>query len=162
LLGDGPHGGEGAAYVDWLADVLKPFIDQTYPTDPGRTWIAGSSMGGLISLYAACRRPETFSRIGAFSPAVWFAESELLACLSSSFPKETGAYVDIGTQETSDADNPRFPAIYLDGARHVFDVLRKRGVENLLYVEDEGAIHHESAWERRFPMFLRWLLESKS
>ncbi len=161
LLGDGPHGGEGAAYVDWLADDLKPFIDKTYPTDPDRTWIAGSSMGGLISLYAACRRPETFSKIGAFSPAVWFAETESLACLSTSFPADAGAYVDIGTMETSDPANPAFPTIYLDGARRVRDALRKRGVADLLYVEDEGAIHHESAWERRFPRFLRWLLETK-
>jgi len=159
-LGRTSFGGEGDAYVDWIADVLKPIVDARYPTLPESTWIAGSSMGGLISLHAACRRPETFRKVGAFSPAVWFARTPLLEELSAAFPKTASCYVDIGTAETSDGGNPAFPALYLDGARAVRDALRSRGVKDLRYVEEQGAPHHESAWERRFPGFLEWLVRT--
>ncbi|HET7234691.1 MAG TPA: alpha/beta hydrolase-fold protein [Longimicrobium sp.] len=69
-------GGEGDAYVDFLARTLKPFIDRRYRTRPGRlsTGVAGSSMGGLISLYAALKYPDVFGRAGIFSPALWFSD----------------------------------------------------------------------------------------
>ena len=72
--GPGP-GGEGEAYVEFLTTTLKPTIDARFRTLPGRetTGILGSSMGGLISLYAALRHPDVFGRVGVFSPAFWFA-----------------------------------------------------------------------------------------
>lgn len=68
-------GGEGDAYVDFLVYHLKPYIDANYRTLPDRdhTAIFGSSMGGLISWYAALRNPEVFGRAGIFSPAYWIA-----------------------------------------------------------------------------------------
>lgn len=68
-------GGEGDEYVDFLIYTLKPYVDQNYRTLPGRefTAILGSSMGGLISFYAALRNPEVFGRAGIFSPAYWVA-----------------------------------------------------------------------------------------
>ena len=69
-------GDEGDAYVDFLVETLKPWVDAHYRTLPDRdnTAIAGSSMGGLISMYAGFREPETFSRLGVFSPAYWTAD----------------------------------------------------------------------------------------
>jgi len=160
-LGLDVGGGEGDVYVDWIADRLLPDVASRFPVDPARVSMAGSSMGGFISLYAACRRPETFRAIGAFSPAVWFAETDLLAALSASFPIATDVYLDIGTDETSDAGNPAFPQIYLEGARAVAKLLRDRGVLRLLYVEEAGAPHHETAWERRFPRFAEWLVDHR-
>ena len=73
-------GGEGAAYTDFLALTLKPYIDGHYRTQPdaSHTAIAGSSMGGLISLYAGLKYPQVFGRVGVFSPATWFAKDSLL------------------------------------------------------------------------------------
>ncbi len=71
------YGGlEGDAYVDFLVETLKPWVDAHYRTltDRAHTAILGSSMGGLISLYAGFREPETFSRLGVFSPAYWTAD----------------------------------------------------------------------------------------
>src|SRR5688572_27604222 len=67
--------GCGDAYLAFLADTLKPLIDDVLRTLPGRehTGIVGSSMGGLISLYAAVRRPEVFGFMGALSPSLWYA-----------------------------------------------------------------------------------------
>ncbi|MEZ4827932.1 MAG: alpha/beta hydrolase-fold protein [Bacteroidia bacterium] len=68
-------GGQGDEYADFLIQTLKPMIDSLYRTRPGReyTGIMGSSMGGLISTYGGIEFQQTFSKIGAFSPAYWFA-----------------------------------------------------------------------------------------
>ena len=65
--------GEGAQYMDFIVKVVKPQIDATYRTLPGReaTGIMGSSMGGLISQYAILQYPQVFSKAGIFSPAYW-------------------------------------------------------------------------------------------
>ncbi|MBK8555192.1 MAG: alpha/beta hydrolase [Lewinellaceae bacterium] len=71
-------GGEGELYVDFMVNTLKPHIDSLYRTLPGRqaTGIMGSSMGGLISMYALSERQDVFSKAGIFSPAFWFAGNE--------------------------------------------------------------------------------------
>lgn len=68
-------GGEGDEYMDFLTKTLKPYVDATYRTLPGRetTGILGSSMGGLISMYGFADWQHVFSRAGVFSPAFWFA-----------------------------------------------------------------------------------------
>ena len=77
-------GGQGAQYVSFLADTLKPYIDQHFRTlpDAAHTGILGSSMGGLLALYAGLARPDVFGRVGVFSPALWFAQAELPAFLA--------------------------------------------------------------------------------
>lgn len=67
--------GEGHEYVDFLVRELKPYIDKHYHTLPDKkhTYIAGSSMGGLISLYAVLKYPGKFGGAGIFSPAFWTA-----------------------------------------------------------------------------------------
>ena len=65
------YGGEPLSdgYLRFLVEELKPFIDRTYRTRPARddTTIMGSSMGGLISLYAMMKHPEVFGSAGCLS-----------------------------------------------------------------------------------------------
>ena len=70
---------EGQQYVDFLATTLKPYIDHNYRTkkDFRSTSIVGSSMGGLISMYAIIRYPNVFGNAGIFSPAFWIGKSIL-------------------------------------------------------------------------------------
>ena len=65
--------GEGDQYVDFLVQTLKPYIDKHYRSkkDEKNTFIAGSSMGGLISFYAILKYPKIFGAAGVFSPAFW-------------------------------------------------------------------------------------------
>src|SRR5436190_6174599 len=65
--------GEGDLYLQFLAKTLKPFVDKKYRTlkDSKNTFTAGSSMGGLISMYAVLKYPKTFGGAGVFSPAFW-------------------------------------------------------------------------------------------
>lgn len=70
-------GGEGDLYIDFIANTLKPYIDSAYRTrkGPESTGIMGSSMGGLISMYGAFKRPDIFGIAGIFSPSYWFSDS---------------------------------------------------------------------------------------
>ena len=72
---DPQHGGQGQAYVAFIVETLKPLIDQQFRTLPDRlhTGIMGSSMGGLISLYAFFQHREVFGFAGVMSPSLWFA-----------------------------------------------------------------------------------------
>ena len=68
-------GGKGDDYLDFLALTLKPFIDSAYRTFPDKnnTAMAGSSMGGLITMYALFKYPNIYGKAGIFSPAFWFS-----------------------------------------------------------------------------------------
>ncbi|MFN2458420.1 MAG: alpha/beta hydrolase-fold protein [Chitinophagaceae bacterium] len=69
--------GEGDQYVDFLVKTLKPYIEKKYRKKKCRKhrFIAGSSMGGLISLYAVLKYPKVFGGAGVFSPAFWIVPS---------------------------------------------------------------------------------------
>ena len=71
--------GRGRTTMEWLVNEFKPLIDAEFPTLPDRehTLIAGSSMGGLMSLYAVTEYNHVFSRAACLSPSVWFATDRL-------------------------------------------------------------------------------------
>jgi predicted alpha/beta superfamily hydrolase len=180
------EGGEGSAYVGFVASTLKPLIDRQYRTlaDRAHTGIGGSSMGGLIAIHAGVIRPDIFSRVMAMSSAVWFAEeggtwlsnNQLLAeirarAAAGSLPHDVRFYLDVGTAERSrDADpdvvdargeRVSYPRAYLEGTRAVAAALREGGVpdSNVKVVVGEGAAHTEKAWASRLPEALQWLYE---
>lgn len=142
--------GQGEAYVQFLVDTLKPRIDHDFHTEPGpqATVIAGSSMGGLISLYALLTRPDVFGRAGAMSPSLWVAHGAIYqAVLKRGRVPGARLYVDNGTREPS--------------AQPLVDLLLAQGYQpgaDLLYVSGRGHRHTESAWARRLPGALRFLL----
>ncbi len=82
-------GGQGAQYVSFLVDTLKPYVDAHFRTlpDAAHTGILGSSMGGLLAFYAGLARPDVFGRVGVFSPALWFAQAELPAFIARHPPQ---------------------------------------------------------------------------
>lgn len=158
----GDVGGYGDKYAKFLVEVLKPMIDTKYRTlaDRANTGVAGSSMGGLISLYIGLVYDEVFSKIGAFSTAVWFKQDEMLKLIHEHGPDtDSKWYLDIGTEETSSDEVANFNQIYLDGTMAVYDALLEVGVKEacIKLVVDEGAEHKEEAWARRFPEAFRWL-----
>ena len=69
-------GGEGDEYVQFLVETLKPYVDANYRVleGPENTGIMGSSMGGLISMYAAIKHQDVFGKAGIFSPSFWFSD----------------------------------------------------------------------------------------
>ncbi len=154
-------GGKGDAYLDFLVNELKPHIDRNFATQPGRdtTWLAGSSMGGLASLYGAYRHADVFSRAACFSSAFWFAADQLSAFLKTvDVTLLTKVYLDVGTQEGSRQNNEEERLSYINDTRRIHDQLAAQGLgpDRLRVVFDEGGQHNEAAWARRLPEALRW------
>jgi predicted alpha/beta superfamily hydrolase len=146
--------GRGDLYLEFLIKTVKPLIDERYMTltDRADTGIVGSSMGGLISLYAFFRHPEVFGFAGVLSPSLWLTEDATFDFIERApfFPGRL--YLDVGTRE---------------GERHVLSAQRMRDLleakgyrqgHDLLWVEDEKGHHHEAAWARRFQMALPFLV----
>ena len=151
-------GGEGDAYVDFLTHTLKPYVDRRFRTRPGRedTGIAGSSMGGLISLYAALRHPDVFGRAGVFSPAFWFAGDSMYTYARAARPPREGTrfYFVTGGRE---GDRPE---VYTRDHQRMVETLAaagfRAGTEVAAFIRDEGT-HSEDFWRREFPAAYRWL-----
>ena len=175
------EGGEGDAYLEFIINTLKPYIDEQYRTLDARehTAIGGFSMGGLISIYAGLKHPDVFSKVMAMSPAVWFAEedrawksqNQLIRLIRDvKVPHDVKFYLDIGTNEwviyevpLYDANGSQYtyPFIWVDGTDMVFNELEDRNIpaENLLLVIDEGGVHEPIDWNERFYGALVWLFD---
>ncbi|MBF9237965.1 alpha/beta hydrolase [Hymenobacter sp. BT683] len=149
-------GGQGGAYVDFLARTLKPYIDARYRTRPdaAHTGIAGSSLGGLISVYAALKYPRVFGRVGAFSPAFWVCNDSLVA-FAKTHPAAaaTRFYFVCGPKE-SETMLPLMTAWR--------DKLRAQGVpaSNLSFHAPADGEHREWFWQREFPAAYQFLFRS--
>jgi predicted alpha/beta superfamily hydrolase len=164
-----PHGPErgaeyvpserGSEYVALLVDDVKPLVDETLRTQTGRetTGLAGSSLGGIISLYGFLTRNDVFSYAGVMSPAFWWDES--LYDLAATTPRREGRiWMDVGGDEHP--ENRARSKAYLDGFERMSSLLRAQGYDELQLrtVLESGAPHHETAWARRLPDMLRFLL----
>lgn len=147
-------GGEGKAYIDWLAQELKPLIDQRYRTLPDETAMAGSSMGALISTYAACAYPRIFRRIGSVSPAYWFNQREIEALIQESDLSALELfYMDVGTRESTGEIDARN---YIEAAQRVATLIQAQ-VERTSCLVADGAEHNEAAWRARLPQIFGFL-----
>ncbi len=146
-------GGESERYVRFLADTLKPRIDAAYRTrrDRDSTVIGGSSMGGLVSLYAFFRRPSPFGHAIVMSPSIWFGEREILRFVERARQTRGRVYLDVGTAEGAGT---------VRDVRALARLLRAKGFsrETLAYVEARGHQHRESDWARRLPAALEFVL----
>ncbi|MEZ4585510.1 MAG: alpha/beta hydrolase-fold protein [Gemmatimonadales bacterium] len=151
-------GGGGDRYLDFLIGTVKPRIEHAFRArrEPAATAIAGSSMGGLISLYGFYRSPEVFGAAGALSPSLWFAEAKVLPWVerwaAAGLARARRLYLDIGLEEGERA---------VADVRALRDILSASGLtpaRDYRYVEDEGAAHDEAAWGRRIARALPYLI----
>lgn len=145
------------AYLKFLVQELKPFIDARYRTRPGPadTLVMGSSMGGLISVYALCEYPGIFGAAG---------------CLSTHWPAGDGVVIEWLKTHLPD---PRTHRIYFDFGTATLDasyepyqqrmdaVMRAAGYtegQNWVTRKFPGAEHNEKAWRKRLDVPLLFLL----
>lgn len=151
---------KGETYAKFLTNELKPWIDKTYRTRREANWtaVAGSSLGGLISLYLGQSRPEIFGRIGAFSPTVMWANRAIFKSWKAHAKKWTRLYLDAGLAESIHVDERSLD--YGAEVREFFFHLKSLGYEDheLFLVLEPGGHHYEKDWARRLPLALRWLL----
>jgi isoamylase len=144
---DARHGGgRGDAYARFLAHTLKPLVDRSFRTRPEQsaTAIAGSSLGGLLSLYTFLAHPLTFGAVAALSPSLWFARGAIFRWARTRRFAGGRVYLDAGALE---------PPRVIRDARRMRDLLAAKGYvpgATLAYVEDPDGAHDEAAWARRF------------
>jgi predicted alpha/beta superfamily hydrolase len=153
-FGPGEVGGRGEAYLEWLVGSVMPLIDRSFPTSTERdaTGIIGSSMGGLISLFALMWEPRAFGFAGVMSPSVRWSNYAALRLIEEGKLPPGRIHLDMGHDEWTGA---------IDDARRLRDTLVAVGWReghDLNYVEDEMGGHNESAWAWRLPDALRFLL----
>lgn len=140
-------GGEGEKYVDFLIKNLKPFIDSTYRTKPEAefTGIGGSSLGGLISYYAATRHSDTFGKCLVFSPSFWIDSNYVCWCVKSN----VDCYLYAGEKEDAGDVVEKCKAlkpVWFAGAR---------GSLNFNFAPDGE--HSERYWAKAFAHGYLWL-----
>lgn len=151
-------------YLKFIVRELKPYIDKTYSTftDAKNTMIAGSSMGGLISLYAICEYPKVFGKAACLSTH-WTGiyqnhdnpiPAQLISYLKGHLPnpKKHSIYFDYGNQ-TLDSLYPKWQ-------KRVDQLMKEKGFDetNWKTIFFDGENHSEKAWRKRFDQPLEFLL----
>jgi predicted alpha/beta superfamily hydrolase len=156
------YAGDGArAYLDFVVQSVRPLVEAEFDVDRRResTGIAGSSLGGISSLYALYAHPEVFGFAGVLSPAFWWSGDERWhELVEREPPPRARIYMDVGDDEGE--GDERIRRAYIDGFRRMDALLRDKGYgdDELRTVLEPGGVHLESAWARRLPDALRFLL----
>lgn len=145
-------GGDGALYMDFLVETLKPYIDENYRTLPERQWtgLMGSSLGGLITFYGGIKHHDVFSRLGVFSPSYWFNDSCFTHAATTPHPEDMRMYTIAGELE---GDSMVEDA---EAMESTYDAAGYNSGEHLLQVHADGQ-HSEWYWAREFPAAYLWL-----
>ncbi|MCR5808995.1 MAG: alpha/beta hydrolase [Clostridiales bacterium] len=152
--GLGSMEGLGRVTMDWITKELKPAIDAEYRTLPDRehTMIAGSSMGGLMSLYAAVEYNEVFSKAAALSPCFWVSPKRMNDMIRSKRLLDgTMIYMDYGAAEDDSAETD------IKAMFNTAKLLTLSGA-SVAARAVPGAKHSEAYWEKRIPVFFDYLL----
>jgi enterochelin esterase-like enzyme len=153
-------------YLKFLVKELKPFIDKNFSTkkDKNNTFIAGSSMGGLISMYAMCEYPKVFGGAACLSthwPGTFTAENNpipeafrLYLKSKLSKIKKNKIYFDYGDQTLD--------ALYPPLQQKVDEMMRANGFSSNNWMTQffPGKDHSEKSWNERLPIPLAFLLKN--
>lgn len=147
---------EGRPYLQFIVETLKPYIDKTYRTIPDRdhTFIAGSSMGGLISFYGALFYPHVFGTAGIFSPSFWIAPRTieiLRACAASNPGLVQHFYFYAGVKEGENV---------VENMEAVISVMREYPEYTIELGLDSEGDHSETAWRSHYPFFYKWVMKN--
>lgn len=151
-------------YLQFLVTELKPFIDSVFSTykDKANTFVAGSSMGGLISMYAICEYPEVFGGAACLSthwPGIFAVEGNPIPAAFMQYlneyapdPSTHKVYFDYGTATLD--------SMYKPYQLQADAIMRSKGYnkKNWVTMEFPGEDHSEVAWRRRLHLPLEFLL----
>ncbi len=146
--------GHGADTMDWIVQELKPHIDRTWRTWPHReaTAIAGYSMGGMMSLFAALRYNATFSKAAVISPYLAPAMDDFRRDVRQPLDPDTRVFFSWGTAEYE----PEYNDFLADCIRELERGIQEHGARTYLYCQ-YGGQHNEASWERQVPTWMEFL-----
>ncbi|HEX8561344.1 MAG TPA: alpha/beta hydrolase-fold protein [Flavobacterium sp.] len=145
-------GGKADAYIDFIVKTLKPAVDVRYrtKTNARNTGIMGSSLGGLVSLYAAVKHSDTFGKAGVFSPSFWFSE-EIYHYISARKKLKAKIYFLAGDSESDDmvSDLEKMYSLIDTKRCDCLNLSKKKIVK-------EGQ-HNEKLWRENFLNAYLWM-----
>lgn len=149
---------QGTRYPSFLRKEVMPFVQHHYriATGPENTGLGGSSLGALISLYTVAVSPGLIGRLFLESPSLWASNRQIIRQSRAVQRWPERIFLATGTAEAGRPDRDRS---MVDDVQELAAVMRRNGLDDrhLRLVVDEGAVHHESAWARRFPQALEFL-----
>lgn len=150
--------GQGREYVRFLAETLKPYVDKTFRTKSDRlnTGIGGSSMGGLISIWAGFMYPEKFSKLMIFSPSLWVNPNIHFHAMRFTMTLNSRVYVYAGGAESKNM----LPNVQRFKDALLSQELTEPDLDIELSIDPEGQ-HTESRWGFEFPKAIEWLYFKK-
>jgi len=144
----------GRQYATYMAEVLKPYVDENFRTLPGRghTGVGGSSMGGLISIFSGFIYPEVFGKMMIFSPSLWLTPKIYFQAINFFNPFQTKIYLYAGGNEGANM---------IPNVQRLKAALQRKGldgskIEFHLSIDPEGE-HNEAKWGEEFPKAVEWL-----
>ena len=144
--------GEGKQYLEFVATTLKTYIDKNYRTqkDAQHTFIAGSSMGGLISLYALVQYPNLFGGAGIFSPSFWLTPQLYTDVANAKWQKGFHIYFYAGEKES---------VTMVRDIKKMFNIIQQKKCCEMQDVTFPLGQHNEKYWREEFDDFYRWLMK---
>lgn len=147
-----PNAGGAKTYLDWIKNEVKPAIDKNFRTlrTSSSTAIAGSSLGGLVSLYAGIEYGDTFGTVAAFSPSLWWNERSIFNYFRNSKKLPEKIYIDYGSAEKDHGNS------FLDFVQ-LLSQLGYSKDDNFVYQLQLNGEHSEEYWAERFPDALKFL-----
>ncbi|MGV3023856.1 alpha/beta hydrolase [Streptococcus suis] len=161
-------GGKGTLYAEFVMDVVKPFIDQTYRTKPDKphTAMIGSSLGGNITQFMGLAYQDQIGCLGVFSSANWLHQEAFDRYIErQALDKAQRVYIYVGTEEADDTDKTlmagNIKQSYINSSLTYYRQLIAGGVDldNIALEVVSGAVHNEEAWAAYLPDCLRFLSE---
>lgn len=161
-------GGKGTLYAEFVMDVVKPFIDNTYRTksDKSHTAMIGSSLGGNITQFMGLAYQDQIGCLGVFSSANWLHQEAFDRFIErQALDKDQRVYIYVGTEEADDTDKTlmagNIKQSYINSSLTYYRQLIAGGVDldNIALEVVSGAIHNEEAWAAYLPDCLRFLSE---
>lgn len=152
-VGNGEDGGGADLYLRFVTEEVMPFMSKTYRVMPGaeNTAVAGSSLGGVVSMHMAFSRPDVFGAAGVFSPSLWWDDKLMIRRVREMTGRPAvRVWMDMGDGEGASG---------VSNAREAAAVFREKGwgPGDFVYFEEAGVGHNERAWAGRFDLFLMWL-----
>jgi predicted alpha/beta superfamily hydrolase len=150
-----PIGGKGDAHLKFVYEELIPSIKREYACRD-KVYIGGSSLGGVISLYAGLTYPDQTSGIFGLSNAFWVSCEPMIELIKGFQGKLPRTYLDLGDQESVLAEE-------MERIKHcdqfVAAALRGKNPAALRHEIIENGVHNEASWRLRILEILRWILE---
>lgn len=149
------HQPRGSLFLDWVVGRLAEMVaeDLRILQGPEHTMVGGSSLGGLMALYAHFKHPEHFGKALAMSPSLWVGRGQIFHFVQQKHTPETRrVYLDAGGREGA----------MFQHARQMVELLQLKGYhpeEHLLWRPDSKGIHSERHWRRRAPKALAFLYD---